>query len=328
LEAHPTREQAHGSSDCRVQEGGMAVAPTSTMDFPALRRLARQAGTPLDGEDLARVAALLDDDDARPSPDPTGHPEPDGDRELESYRVGATAVGAFRVAGEYVVATRELFPASHAGEQAKQKLASLNQMADQHDLVPFTAEDLDPWELDGEVRTTAVHGGYAQAAQACQDGRRRLLGLLLAPAVLRRVAGWEADAVVLGRGYDYYLLRTRREGTIELACAEQPMEAYALFAGLVADLAEELVPPHGSHRLGRVSPLLPATVRAWLYREAGEALGDQARVTAGVGLAGLVKAGDLARSARQPARMSLAELACSLHTDRARLARAISAGTN
>jgi hypothetical protein len=51
-------------------------------------------------------------------------------------------------------------------------------------------------------------------------------------------------------------------------------------------------------------------------------------VTAGVGLAGLVKVGDLARDARQPARMSLAELACSLHTDRARLARTLSAATD
>jgi hypothetical protein len=180
-----------------------------------------------------------------------------------------------------------------------QKLVHRNQMTGQYGLPAFTADDLDPWELDGEVGTTAVYGGYTQAAEACQEGRRLLLGLLLSSAALRRVAGWEADAV--GCGYDYYLLRTHREGTIELSSADLPLDAYALYARLVADLAEELVLPDEPHRLGWVSPLLPATVRAWLYRDAREAIGDQGRVTAEVGLSGLVKAGDLARSARQPA---------------------------
>jgi hypothetical protein len=295
------------------------------MDYRALRSLVRLAGTPLEGEDLARVTALLDSDDTRPTPDPTGYEECEADLELESYRVDATAVGVFRIAGECFVATAEFFPAPHAQEQAARMLADVNQIAGRYDLPPYTADDLDPWEFDGVVRTTAVHGGYAQAAEACQDGRRRLLGLLLGSAALRRVAGWETDAVVLGRGYDYYILRTHREGAVELSYAEQPLDAYALYARLVTDLAEELVPPDGPHRLGKVSPLLPGTVRAWLYRDASEAMGDQARVTAGIGLRGLVKAGDLAQSARYPARVSLAELACSLHTDRARLSRAISA---
>jgi hypothetical protein len=41
------------------------------VDFPILRSLAQLAGTPLEGEDIARVAALLDRDDTRPTPDPT-----------------------------------------------------------------------------------------------------------------------------------------------------------------------------------------------------------------------------------------------------------------
>jgi hypothetical protein len=297
------------------------------MDFPALRSLARLSGTPLEGEDLARVVALLDSDETRPTPDPSGEQESDADLELESYRVDAIAVGVFRIAGELVVATAELFPAPHADEQATQKLADLNQLADQHGLDPYTADDLDPWEVDGEVRTTAVHGGYAQPVEACQDGRRRLLGLLLGSAALRRVAGWETDAVLLGRGYDYYILRTHRDGTIDLSYGEQPLDAYARYAKVVGDLAEELVPPDDPHRLGKVSPLLPPTVRAWLYRAAAEAIGDQARVTSGVGLKSLVKTGDLSRDARRPGRMSVAALACSLHTEPATLKRAISAAS-
>jgi hypothetical protein len=300
------------------------VASKTSMDYPALRSLARLAGTPLEGEDFARVAALLDSD-TRPAPDSTGREESEADLELESYRIDATAVGVFRIAGEYYVATAEFFPAPHAQEQAARKLADLNQIAGRYDLPPYTADDLDPWELDGQVRTTVAHGGYAQAAEACQDGRRRLLGLLLDSAALRRVAGWDTDVVLLGRGFDYYILRTHREGTIDLFYAEQPLDAYALYAGLVTDLAEELVAPDGPHRLGQISPLLPETIWAWLYRAASEAIGDQARVTAGLGLQGLVKAGDLSRSSRHAGRMSLAELACSLHTDRARLSRAISA---
>jgi hypothetical protein len=285
------------------------------MDFPTLRRLAQPAGTPLEDADLARVVALLDRDDTCPTPDPTQARDAVADLELESYRIDATAVGVFRIGGELVVATKELFPAPHAKEQAAQELADLNQMAGRY--------DLDPWEVDGEVRTTAVHGGYAQAAQACQDGRRRLLGLLLGSAALRRVAGWEADAVLLGRGYDYYLLRTHRDGTIELSYAEQPLDAYARYAKLVSDLAEELVPPDDPHRLGPVHPLLSPTVRAWLYREAAEAIGDQARVTLRVGLKGLVTVGELARRAQQPGRSSVAKLADRLHTDPAKLKRAI-----
>jgi hypothetical protein len=297
------------------------------MDFSILRSLARLAGTPLEGENLARVVALLDRDDTRPTPDSTAEPNSNADLEMESYRVDATAVGVFRIVGELFVATAEFFPAPHAGEQAMQKLADLNQLADQQGLDPYTANDLDPWELDGEVRTTAVHGGYAQAAEACQDGRRRLLGLLLASTALRRVAGWETDAVLLGRGYDYYILRTHRDGTIDLSYGEQPLDAYARYAKVVGDLAEQLVPPDDPHRLGRVSPLLPPTVRAWLYRAAAEAIGDQARVTSGVGLKSLVKAGDLSRDARRPGRLSVAALACSLHTDSATLKRAISAAS-
>jgi hypothetical protein len=165
------------------------------VDFPILRSLAQLAGTPLEGEDIARVAALLDRDDTRPTPDPTQAQDSDADLELESYRIDATAVGVFRIGGELVVAIRELFPAPHAEEQAAQKLADLNQFAGRYDLDLFTADDLDPWEVDGEVRTTAVHGGYAQSIEACQDGRRRLLGLLLSSAALRRVAGWETDTV-------------------------------------------------------------------------------------------------------------------------------------
>jgi hypothetical protein len=203
------------------------------MDVPALRSLARLSGTPLEGEDLARVVALLDSDETRPTPDPSGEQESDADLELESYRVDAAAVGVFRIAGELVVATAELFPAPHADEQATQKLADLNQLPDQHGLDPYTADDLDPWEVDGEVRTTAVHGGYAQPMEACQDGRRRLLGLLLGSAALRRVAGWETDAVLLGRGYDYSILRTHRDGTIDLSYGEQPLDAYARYAKVV-----------------------------------------------------------------------------------------------
>jgi hypothetical protein len=199
------------------------------MDFPALRSLAQLVGTPLEGENLARVVALLDSDETRPTPDPTGDQEPDADLELESYRIDATAVGVFRIAGECFVATAEFLSGPHADAGAAQKLAALNQLADQHGLDPYTADDLDPWELDGEVRTTAVHGGYAEAAQACQDGRRRLLGLLLASTALRRVSGWETDAVLLGRGYDYYILRTHRDCTIDLSYGEQPVDAYARY---------------------------------------------------------------------------------------------------
>ena len=81
------------------------------MDFPMLRSLAQLAGTPLEGEDTARVAALLDRDETRPTPDPTQARDSDADLELESYRIDATAVGVFRIGGELVVATRELFPA-------------------------------------------------------------------------------------------------------------------------------------------------------------------------------------------------------------------------
>jgi hypothetical protein len=295
------------------------------VDFPILRSLAQLAGTPLEGENLTRVAALLDRDDTRPTPDPTGDQEPDADLELESYRVDATAVGVFRIAGELFVATAEFFPAPHADEQATQKLGDLNQLAGQHGLDPYTADDLDPWEVDGEVRTTTVHGGYAQATEACQDGRRRLLGLLLGSAALRRVAGWEADVVLLGRGYDYYLLRTHRDGSIDLSYGEQPLDAYARYAKLVSELAEELVPLDDPHRLGTVHPLLPPTARAWLYREAAEAIGDQARVTLRAGLKGLVTTGELARRAQQPGRNSVVKLADRLHTDPAKLKRAIAA---
>jgi hypothetical protein len=237
-------------------------------------------------------------------------------------------VGVFRIGGELVVATAEFFPAPHAEEQATQKLANLNQIARRHDLGSFTADDLDPWEVDGEVRTTAVHGGYTQAAEACQDGRRRLLGLLLGSVALRRVAGWETDAVLLGRGYDYYLLRTHRDGSIELSYGEQPLDAYGRYAKLVSDLAEELVPLDDPHRLGTVHPLLPPTVRAWLYREAAEAIGDQARVTLRAGLKGLVTTGELGRRAQQPGRSSVAKLADRLHTDPAKLKRAIAAAVD
>ncbi len=46
------------------------------MDLPTLRGLARPAGTPLAGEDLARVAALLDSDYSRPGRDPTAGSNP------------------------------------------------------------------------------------------------------------------------------------------------------------------------------------------------------------------------------------------------------------
>jgi hypothetical protein len=298
------------------------------MDFPALQSLARLAGTRLAGKNLARVAALLDSDETRPTPDPTGEQESDADLELESYRVDATAVGVFQIGGELFVATAEFFPAPNADEQATQKLADLNEVAGRYGLEPYSAEDLDPWDLDGEVRTTTVHGGYAQAAKACQDGRRRLLGLLLASTALRKVAGWETDAVVLGRGYDYYILRTHRDGTIDLSFREQPLDAYAHYARMVSDLAEEIGPPDDPHHLGRVSPLLPPTVRAWLYRAAAEAIDDQARVTSGLGLKGLVTTGELGRGAQRPGRMSAAALACSLHTDPAKLKRAISAASD
>lgn len=134
--------------------------------------------------------------------------------------------------------------------------------------------------------------------------------------------------VVLARGSDpYYLLRTHRDGSIDLDVAGWPLDAYARYARLVTELADELEARDGEHALARVSPLLPGMVRAWLYRTASEAMADQARVTAGVGLKGLVTTGVLRRGVRHPGSMSVAELARMLHTDPARLSRAIAAAS-
>jgi len=293
------------------------------MDVQALRGLTALAGTRLEGDEFTQVAALLDSHN-RPDPASSGSQSADANVELESYRIDATAVGVFRISGGYVVATAELVPAPDAEQQAARKLAELNHFAERYGLAPYSVDDLDPWALDGEVRTTGVHGGYTEAAGACQDGRRRLLGLLLESCVSVRLAGWETEVVLLVPGHDYYILRTHRNGTIEISYRDQPLDASALYATTVTDLAEELVPTDGPHRLGDVSPLLPLTVRAWLYAVAAEALSEQAWVSLGVGLKGLVKTGELSRSPRHPARLSVAELASSLHAEPARLARVVS----
>ena len=69
-------------------------------------------------------------------------------------------------------------------------------------------------------------------------------------------------------------------------------------------------------------------MRAWLYREAAEAIGDQARVTLRVGLKGLVTTGELSRRTQQPGRSSVAKLADRLHTEPAKLKRAIATTIN
>jgi hypothetical protein len=50
-------------------------------------------------------------------------------------------------------------------------------------------------------------------------------------ATLRRVVGWEADAILLGRGHDYYLLPTTATAPSTCPYGEQPLDAYAGSAG-------------------------------------------------------------------------------------------------
>jgi hypothetical protein len=186
------------------------------------------------------------------------------------------------------------------------------------------------WDPIGEPRLYRVTARRNREHDA--DARRLFLTHSFAHGSVRAFTGWRERVVALipeeVGAKEAKVMRTLANGHIEVTHTYNVLDAYGTYAGWVHDLAMEfgstdevIVGSAGRPRRPSDEQGVRHIIQAWLMRDAAEAELAQARHSLKFGL------GAHARMLRMPGgpALSIAELARSLYTDRANLARVINA---
>lgn len=264
------------------------------MDFTALTPALTPRGEQLTGQQADQAITALDDDE---------NWDTAGIDEIDSDEAHGVATAAFRTPFGLLVAVREFTHTVEQHQAAKKLIAAYRDESN------IDIEDVPLERLVGvgdDAKTVAVYGRYEDEESATLDARRLLLRSVIDADAQLQAVGWDANAVILARGANYFLVyRTHPDGQITVEYEEKALDAYVRYASVVEELASEMSDElRGMHR---------EVVSAWLRKESAYALTEQARLTLSFAL----------RSFGLAPTMSTAELARGLYTDRGNLSRAI-----
>jgi hypothetical protein len=184
------------------------------------------------------------------------------------------------------------------------------------------------WEPAGTPRIYRVTAGDDDATR--DDVRRLFLAHSIRTGAARRFTGWRERIVAMipeeVGAKETNILRTTADGQIEATHTYNVLDAYATYAQWVNELAfefgstDELLMMDNARKPGPDEIEVLGIAQAWLLREAATAQLEQARHSLKFGLAGHAR---WLQEYPEGDRMSVAELARSLHTDRPNLSKVI-----
>lgn len=187
---------------------------------------------------------------------------------------------------------------------------------------------------DYEVVPTGVNSVYrfdtADEGEMSKDAQRLFIAQSIENGAARNFAGWRERIVVMipeeVGAKETNIFRTTADGRIEATHTYNVMTAYGTYAGWVHDLAEEFIGSDEMLEAGikapdttPFGPFASGIVQAWLERNMAEAVLEQARTSLKMGLGAF----DMMATLTPSEGASIAELARSLHTDRANLTKVI-----
>ncbi len=179
-------------------------------------------------------------------------------------------------------------------------------------------EELNDEEFDEDLRITRVLGPYASGEESAADAQRALLGFAIAGEV-RWMTGWKLDVVMLLRGHDWYIVRTRQNGAVEVEACEDVLPAHGYYVEACNKLAREL--EYGSSVIRDSTDSWTRKIAtAFVQREAGRALAAQARHSLKVTFEGIARIKKL-RPGSPHSQVNISELARNLYTDRPNLSK-------
>ena len=193
------------------------------------------------------------------------------------------------------------------------------------------ADDLS-WEPAGTPHI--YRANTADEKEVVDDVRRLFLAQSIRNGGAYRFTGWRDRIVAFipeeVGPKESKIMRTLRDGRVDAEHTYNVLDACAKYAEWVNELAKEFGGTDeaiGINRTdtGAVGPMARSIVQAWLLRDAAEIQLNQARHSLRFALAGQER---VFKHSNDDGRLTVAELARSLHTDRPNLTRAIKAAQN
>lgn len=193
------------------------------------------------------------------------------------------------------------------------------------------ADDLS-WEPAGTPRI--YRAASDDRKEAAQDACRLFLAQSIRNGAAYRYTGWRDRIVAFipeeVGPKEAKIMRTLRDGRIDVEHTYNVLDACAKYAEWVNDLAKEFGGTDEVIGIARtdtaaLGPMARSIVQAWLLRDAAEIQLDQARHSLRFALAAQERG---FQRSNEDGRLTVSELARSLHTDRPNLTRAIKAAQN
>lgn len=193
------------------------------------------------------------------------------------------------------------------------------------------ADDLS-WEPTGTPRI--YRANTTDEKETVDDVRRLFLAQSIRNGGAYRFTGWRDRIVAFipeeVGPKESKIMRTLGDGRIDVEHTYNVLDACAKYAEWVNDLAKEFGGTDEAIGIDRadiaaVGPMVRNIVQAWLLRDAAEIQLDQARHSLRFALAGQQR---IFERSNDDGRLTVSELARSLHTDRPNLTRAIKAAQN
>lgn len=193
------------------------------------------------------------------------------------------------------------------------------------------ASDLS-WEPTGTPRIYRANTNDEN--EIVNDVRRLFLAQSISNGGAYRFTGWRDRIVAFipeeVGPKESKIMRTLRDGRIDVEHTYNVLDACAKYAEWVNDLAKEFGGTDEVIGIDRpdteaVGPMVRNIVQAWLLRDAAEIQLNQARHSLRFALAGQER---IFKRSNDDGRLTVSELARSLHTDRPNLTRAIKAAQN
>jgi hypothetical protein len=193
------------------------------------------------------------------------------------------------------------------------------------------AHDLS-WEPAGTPRIYRANTNDEK--EVVDDARRLFLAQSIRNGGAYRFTGWRDRIVAFipeeVGPKESKIMRTLRDGRIDVEHTYNVLDACAKYAEWVNDLAKEFGGTDEVIGIDRADtreagPMVRSIVQAWLLRDAAEIQLSQARHSLRFALAGQER---IFKESNEDGRLTVSELARSLHTDRPNLTRAIKAAQN